>query len=113
MIGTIPVISEKVKIHYGNLFRGLLFENKPLEHIAIVVPTGDPDLYYNGTYLLNFLASITQNEVDARLHWLVNLAPFMQWGYGFRTYNAFNLALAAMTKAGLEYSNDIRARGNH
>jgi hypothetical protein len=95
MLGCIPVISRTSSLTYAHLFRGNLFGviGPGIEEVAIVL---DDDMMNNGAFMVDFLTSISVDEIRIRRRWLNRLAPLMQWGWNVnRTGDALLMAIAS------------------
>ena len=78
MFGCIPVIPTSVAEVYKQLFKGLAFQDIPLEECVVVV---EDAIHDNGEQLLRYVAAITHEEVETKRRNMRELAPIMQWGW--------------------------------
>ena len=78
MFGCIPVISSSVAKVYKELYKGLAFQDIPLEECVVVV---DDAIHDDGEKLIKYVAAITHEEVETKRRNMRELAPIMQWGW--------------------------------
>ena len=62
---------------------GLLFEDHRLEDIVIVMDDKD---FYNGTFVMERLMSISTQEINKRREIMASMSYFMQWGITLSIY---------------------------
>jgi hypothetical protein len=98
MMGCIPIISHTSSLTYANLFGGNLFGvvGPYIQEVVIVL---DDDAMNSGASVMDFLTSISVDEIRIRRRWLDRLAPLMQWDWNVnRTGDALLMAIASVMR---------------